>query len=87
MLVARSSGSIPTSSARVGAARGSFAGVRVGACIPVIPFVLRHRARRGLSRCSLVALFVGRGGVSLLTGRGVLFSGFRQLGIGSARRS
>ena len=31
---------------------------------------------------SLVALFVVGAGVSLLTGRGVLFSGFRQLGIG-----
>ena len=29
-----------------------------------------------------IALFVVGAGVSLLTGRGVLFSGFRQLGIG-----
>ena len=31
---------------------------------------------------SLVALFAVGAGVSLLTGRGLLFSGFRQLGIG-----
>jgi VIT1/CCC1 family predicted Fe2+/Mn2+ transporter len=33
---------------------------------------------------SLVALFLVGAGVSLLTGRGVLFSGLRQLGIGAA---
>jgi VIT1/CCC1 family predicted Fe2+/Mn2+ transporter len=33
---------------------------------------------------SLTALFLVGGAVSLLTGRGVLFSGFRQLGIGVA---
>ena len=32
---------------------------------------------------SLVALFLVGAGVSLLTGRGVLFSGFRQLAIGA----
>jgi vacuolar iron transporter family protein len=33
---------------------------------------------------SLVALFAVGAGVSLLTGRGVLFSGFRQVAIGAA---
>jgi VIT1/CCC1 family predicted Fe2+/Mn2+ transporter len=33
---------------------------------------------------SLIALFLVGAGVSLLTGRGVLFSGFRQVGIGAA---
>ena len=33
---------------------------------------------------SLAALFLVGAGVSLLTGRGVLFSGLRQLGIGAA---
>jgi len=33
---------------------------------------------------SLVALFVVGAAVSLLTGRGLIFSGFRQLGIGLA---
>jgi len=33
---------------------------------------------------SLIALFAVGAGVSLLTGRGMLFSGLRQLGIGLA---
>ena len=54
---------------------------------PGHPVPVRRRARRsslvslGLS---LVALFAVGAAVSLLTGRGLLFSGFRQLGIGLA---
>ena len=40
-----------------------------------------RKSRLGLS---LVALFVVGAAVSLLTGRGLIFSGFRQLGIGLA---
>ncbi len=69
-----------------GAAAGSFAAFGVGAVIPVIPYVfatgmVAFVVSLGLS---LVALFAVGAGVSLLTGRGVLFSGARQVGIGSA---
>ena len=72
-----------------GAAFGSFVAFAIGAVIPVIPFLFgsgdgRLAASLGLS---LVALFVVGAGVSLLTGRSLLFSGFRQMGIGSAPRS
>jgi VIT1/CCC1 family predicted Fe2+/Mn2+ transporter len=58
----------------------------VGASIPVIPYLVGGGSAAlfvslGLS---LVALFTVGAGVSLLTGRGMLFSGFRQLGIGLA---
>ena len=67
-----------------GAAFGSFAAFAVGAAIPVIPFVFGSGTTAvAISlAASLVALFVVGAGVSLLTGRGVLFSGVRQLGIG-----
>lgn len=69
-----------------GAAAGSFVAFAIGAVIPVIPFLFGGgtaviAASLGLS---LVALFLVGAAVSLLTGRGVLFSGFRQLGIGLA---
>ena len=69
-----------------GAALGSFAAFAVGAVIPVIPYVfLGGTAAFALSLAlSLVALFLVGAGVSMLTGRGLLFSGFRQLGIGAA---
>jgi VIT1/CCC1 family predicted Fe2+/Mn2+ transporter len=67
-----------------GAAFGSFVAFALGAAIPVIPFVFSNELPAVLVSLaiSLVALFVVGAGVSLLTGRGVLFSGFRQLGIG-----
>jgi len=67
-----------------GAAFGSFAAFAVGAAIPGIPFVFGSGTTAvAISlAASLVALFVVGAGVSLLTGRGVLFSGIRQLGIG-----
>ena len=69
-----------------GAAAGSFVAFGVGAAIPVIPYLFGGgmavlAVSLGLS---LVALFGVGAGVSLLTGRGFLFSGVRQLGIGLA---
>jgi VIT1/CCC1 family predicted Fe2+/Mn2+ transporter len=67
-----------------GAAFGSFVAFAVGAAVPVIPFLFggtgAHIAASLL--LSLAALFVVGAGVSLLTGRSLLFSGFRQLFIG-----
>jgi VIT1/CCC1 family predicted Fe2+/Mn2+ transporter len=67
-----------------GAAAGSFVAFAIGAVIPVIPFLVASGTTAVIVSLalSLVALFVVGAGVSLLTGRGVLFSGFRQLGIG-----
>jgi VIT1/CCC1 family predicted Fe2+/Mn2+ transporter/rubrerythrin len=69
-----------------GAAAGSFVAFAVGASIPVIPYVFGGGqavlfVSLGLS---LAALFAVGAAVSLLTGRGAIFSGFRQLGIGLA---
>jgi VIT1/CCC1 family predicted Fe2+/Mn2+ transporter len=68
------------------AAGGSFLAFALGAAVPVLPYLVSSGtaalvASLGLS---LVALFGVGAAVSLLTGRGVLFSGFRQLGIGLA---
>jgi VIT1/CCC1 family predicted Fe2+/Mn2+ transporter len=70
----------------LGAAGGSFVAFALGAFVPVLPYLLgsgavAFGAALGLS---LVALFAVGAGVSLLTGRGVLFSGARQVGIGLA---
>ena len=67
-----------------GAAIGSFISFIIGAIIPVIPFVFGGgQAITILSLgLSLVALFGVGAAVSLLTGRGLLFSGIRQLGLG-----
>jgi len=69
-----------------GAAFGSFLAFAVGAVIPVAPYLLGSGTvafafSLGLS---LVALFGVGAAVSLLTGKGMLFSGFRQLAIGAA---
>lgn len=69
-----------------GAAVGSFVAFGIGAVIPVIPYVLASGsvaffASIGLS---VAALFAVGAGVSLLTGRSLLFSGGRQVLIGSA---
>ena len=68
----------------LGAAAGSFVAFALGAAVPVIPYLFGGGtavfvASLGLS---LIALFAVGAGVSLLTGRGLLFSGLRQLGIG-----
>jgi VIT1/CCC1 family predicted Fe2+/Mn2+ transporter len=69
-----------------GAAFGSFVAFAIGAVIPVIPYLVGSGAvafyvALGLS---LAALFAVGAGVSLLTGRSTLYSGFRQVGIGAA---
>jgi VIT1/CCC1 family predicted Fe2+/Mn2+ transporter/rubrerythrin len=69
-----------------GAAAGSFVAFAIGASIPVIPYLFGGGTAvlfvsLGLS---LVALFAVGAAVSLLTGRGLIFSGVRQLGIGLA---
>jgi VIT1/CCC1 family predicted Fe2+/Mn2+ transporter len=69
-----------------GAAGGSFVAFGIGAVVPVIPYLLATGsvaffASIGLS---LAALFAVGAGVSLLTGRSLLFSGARQVLIGSA---
>ena len=68
------------------AAGGSFLAFTVGAVIPIIPFLfgggdLVLLVSFGLS---LAALFVLGALVSLLTGRNLVFSGLRQVGIGAA---
>ena len=66
------------------AAAGSFIAFAIGAAIPVIPFLFGGGTAVLLVSLglSLIALFTVGAGVSLLTGRGLIFSGFRQLIIG-----
>jgi VIT1/CCC1 family predicted Fe2+/Mn2+ transporter len=67
-----------------GAAGGSFLAFAIGAIIPVIPFVFGGgMLLTGISLgASLIGLFTVGAGVSMLTGRSLLFSGVRQLGLG-----
>ena len=69
-----------------GAAGGSFLAFAVGAVIPVLPFLfIAGQAAIVVSLVlSLLAMFAVGVGVSLLTGRGAIFSGLRQVGIGAA---
>ena len=69
-----------------GAAAGSFAAFAVGASIPVVPYMFGGGgAIFAISiALSLVGLFAVGAGVSLITGRGTLFSGSRQVLIGIA---
>jgi VIT1/CCC1 family predicted Fe2+/Mn2+ transporter/rubrerythrin len=69
-----------------GAAGGSFVAFAIGAVVPVIPYVFGGGTVALLVSLglSLVALFAVGAAVSLLTGRGLVFSGVRQLGIGLA---
>ena len=69
-----------------GAASGSFLAFAAGAAVPVVPYLFGGGAlvftiSLGLS---LIALFTVGAGVSLITGRGLLFSGARQVLIGTA---
>lgn len=70
-----------------GAAGGSFFAFALGALVPVLPYLV---ARTGTAPflasivLSIAALFAVGAGVSLLTGRGTLFSGGRQVLIGGA---
>jgi VIT1/CCC1 family predicted Fe2+/Mn2+ transporter/rubrerythrin len=68
-----------------GAAFGSFVAFAIGAVLPVVPYLfgggpVAFYLALGLS---LVALFAVGAGVSLLTGRSLLYSGARQVGIGA----
>jgi len=68
------------------AAGGSFTAFCLGAVIPVIPYLFGGGTVIFMTSfgISLVALFVVGALVSLLTGRSLLFSGFRQVGLGAA---
>jgi VIT1/CCC1 family predicted Fe2+/Mn2+ transporter len=67
-----------------GAATGSFLAFAGGAAVPVLPFLLGGgTVLTAISLgTSLIALFAVGAAVSLLTGRSLIFSGLRQLGIG-----
>ena len=69
-----------------GAAFGSFIAFAFGAFVPVAPYIVGSGVGAFVAAIglSLTALFAVGAGVSLLTGRGVLFSGARQVGIGAA---
>jgi vacuolar iron transporter family protein len=69
----------------VGAATGSFVAFAVGAGVPVLPYVFASGTGAFTASLvlSLTALFAVGAGVSLLTGRGTLFSGARQVVIGA----
>jgi vacuolar iron transporter family protein len=68
-----------------GAAWSSFLSFAIGALVPLLPFLLATGsvALVGSLVLSLVALFLVGAGVSLVTGRGVWFSGLRQVAIGA----
>jgi VIT1/CCC1 family predicted Fe2+/Mn2+ transporter len=70
----------------LGAAGGSFVAFGLGAVVPVLPYLFGGGVTAFVVSIvlSVVALFAVGAGVSLLTGRGVLFSGFRQVAIGAA---
>ncbi len=67
-----------------GAATGSFLAFAAGAVVPVLPFLFGGgTVITAISLgFSLIALFGVGAAVSLLTGRSLIFSGVRQLGIG-----
>lgn len=68
-----------------GAAFGSFVAFAAGAAVPVLPYLVDSGTGAFVIAlaASLVALFIVGAGVSLLTGRSLLFSGARQVGIGA----
>jgi VIT1/CCC1 family predicted Fe2+/Mn2+ transporter/rubrerythrin len=68
------------------AAAGSFLAFTTGAIVPVIPYAVGGGTAAFAASLvmSLAALFVLGALVSLLTGRGMLFAGLRQVGIGAA---
>jgi vacuolar iron transporter family protein len=70
----------------LGAASGSFVSFAIGAAVPVVPYLLSSGEVAFVVSIalSLAALFAVGAGVSLLTGRGLVFSGMRQVVIGSA---
>ncbi|MHB8459024.1 MAG: VIT1/CCC1 transporter family protein [Candidatus Limnocylindrales bacterium] len=68
-----------------GAAFGSFVAFAVGAAVPVIPYLISSGATAFVVSigASVVALALVGTGVSLITGRGALFSAGRQVVIGA----
>src|SRR6476646_1517170 len=70
----------------VGAASGSFVAFAFGAAVPVVPYLLGSGSGAFIASIvlSLAALFMVGAAVSLLTGRGFLCSGARQVLIGAA---
>lgn len=68
-----------------GAAWSSFIAFAAGAIVPLTPFLLLSGMAAFVSAlaASFVALFVVGALVSLVTGRGLLFSGSRQVAIGA----
>lgn len=69
-----------------GAAFGSFVAFAAGAAVPVVPYLFGTGGGVFATAlgASLLALFLVGAGVSLLTGRSLLFSGARQVVIGAA---
>jgi VIT1/CCC1 family predicted Fe2+/Mn2+ transporter len=71
-----------------GAAGGSFVAFALGALVPVLPYLLSVGGGGAAFVASIAlsgaALFAVGAGVSLLTGRSLLFSGGRQVLIGAA---
>jgi VIT1/CCC1 family predicted Fe2+/Mn2+ transporter len=69
-----------------GAASSSFVSFALGAAVPVLPFLVGGGPMVAVVSLalSLAAMFLVGGGVGLLTGRGVVYSGLRQLVIGAA---
>ncbi|HVM29491.1 MAG TPA: VIT1/CCC1 family protein [Candidatus Limnocylindrales bacterium] len=68
-----------------GAAGSSFAAFSLGAVVPLVPFLLGNGITALVAALgfSFVALFTVGALVSLVTGRGLLFSGLRQVAIGA----
>jgi VIT1/CCC1 family predicted Fe2+/Mn2+ transporter len=67
------------------AAGSSFAAFGIGALVPLIPFLLGTGmpALIGALALSFAALFLVGAGVSMVTGRGLVFSGLRAVAIGA----
>lgn len=66
------------------AAGASFVLFAVGALVPLLPFLLRSGGAAIAAALALsgIALFVLGAGLTVLTGRGALLAGLRQLGVG-----
>jgi VIT1/CCC1 family predicted Fe2+/Mn2+ transporter len=69
-----------------GAAASSFAAFGIGALVPLVPFLITSGTVAFVAGLALsfAALFAVGAAVSLVTGRGLLFSGTRQVLIGAA---
>ncbi len=70
----------------IGAASSSFVAFAIGASIPLLPFLITSGPNAFVAGLvlSFVALFAVGAGVSLVTGKGMIFSGGRQVLIGAA---